>query len=199
MDYKNLNDYELVYQVKENDEVAYGVLLDKYSHLVDMLAKRYIKSNKNLGLEYDDLYQEGMIGIIKALEDYNESDCLFYTYASLCAKREMDKILMYYRRKKHMVLNDAISLEQKINNDSDFSVGETIASNYDLEQEYENYDTCQKVIDTLYDLDLIDSSILELKINGFSTKEISKLLDITYKAVDYRMRKIRKKICKFAY
>ena len=45
MDYKNLNDYELVYQVKEHDEVAYGILLDKYSHLVDMLAKKYIKNN----------------------------------------------------------------------------------------------------------------------------------------------------------
>ena len=199
MNYKEYNDYELIYQVKENDEVAYGILLEKYSHLVDMLAKKYIKNNSNLGLEYDDLYQEGMVGIIKALEDYNASDCLFYTYAALCAKREMDKTLLYFKRKKHMVLNDAISMDKVISKDSNCSVKDTIADNYDLEKEYESYDKCQRIMDIKYDLDLIDSSILELKINGFSTNEISKLLDITYKAVDYRMRKIRKKICKFAY
>ena len=143
MDYKNLNDYELVYQVKEHDEVAYGILLDKYSHLVDMLAKKYIKNNSNIGLEYEDLYQEGMVGIIKALDDYNESDTLFYTYASLCAKREMDKTLLYYKRKKHMVLNESISMEQRINGESDLFLKDTLASDYNLEEDYENYDKCK--------------------------------------------------------
>ena len=50
-----------------------------------------------------------------------------------------------------------------------------------------------------YELDLLDSSIFELRANGFSVREISTLLGITYKAVDYRMRKIRKKICNFSY
>ena len=68
-----------------------------------------------------------------------------------------------------------------------------------LEKEYENKDRVKKVFDILYDFDLLDSSILELKINGFTTKEIAKLLELTYKAVDYRMRKIRKKITKYSY
>ena len=199
MDYKNLNDYELVYQVKEHDEVAYGILLDKYSHLVDMLAKKYIKNNSNIGLEYEDLYQEGMVGIIKALDDYNESDTLFYTYASLCAKREMDKTLLYYKRKKHMVLNESISMEQRINGESDLFLKDTLASDYNLEEDYENYDKCKKIMNFKYELDLLDSSIFELRANGFSVREISTLLGITYKAVDYRMRKIRKKICNFSY
>ena len=199
MDYKNLNDYELVYQVKEHDEVAYGILLDKYSHLVDMLAKKYIKNNSNIGLEYEDLYQEGMVGIIKALDDYNESDTLFYTYASLCAKREMDKTLLYYKRKKHMVLNESISMEQRINGESDLFLKDTLASDYNLEEDYENYDKCKKIMNFKYELDLLDSSIFELRANGFSVREISILLGITYKAVDYRMRKIRKKICNFSY
>ena len=199
MDYKTLNDYELIYQVREHDEVAYGLLLEKYSHLVDMLAKMYIKNNKNLGLEYDDLYQEGMIGILKALDDYNSSDTLFYTYASLCARREIDKTLLYYKRKKHMILNDAISINQKVNIESDFSVEDTLASDYNLEKEYESSERCNKILDFKYELDILDSSILELKANGFSVNEISKLLDITYKAVDYRIRKIRKKLCNYSY
>ena len=199
MNYKNLNDYELVYQVRENDDVAYGLLIEKYSHLVEMLAKKYIKNNSNLGLEYDDLYQEGMIGVLKALDDYDENNTLFYTYASLCAKREMDKVLLYYKRKKHMILNESVSLNQKIDNESNLLLEELIASDYNLEKEYESYDLYQKLMNYKYDLDLLDSSILELKINGFSSREISRLLDISYKSVDYRMRKIRKNLCKNSY
>ena len=72
-------------------------------------------------------------------------------------------------------------------------------NDFNLEKEYETHDRCSKIMNLKYELDLIDSSILELKINGFSKHEISKLLDITYKAVDYRIRKIRKKICNFTY
>ena len=199
MDYKNLNDYELIYQVRDNNEVAYGLLIEKYSNLVKILAKKYLKLNKDIGLEYDDLYQEGMVGVIQALNDYNQDDTLFYTYASLCATREMDRIIKSHKRKKTMILNNSISLNQKLFDDSRKSIGDMIASDYDIEKEYENKDRVKKVFDILYDFDLLDSSILELKINGFTTKEIAKLLELTYKAVDYRMRKIRKKITKYSY
>ena len=197
MDYKNLNDYELIYQVRENDEVAYNVLIKKYSNLVKIMAKKFLRIYKNIGIEYDDLYQEGMMGVIKALNDYNTSDTLFYTYASLCAKREMERLIKSQRRKKRMVFNDSISLNQNINNDPDYSVGDLIASNYNLEDEYEAYDRYKRILERRFDFELIDSSILELKANGFSIREIAKLLELTYKAVDYRLRKIRKIIVNY--
>ena len=58
MDYRIYNDYELVYQVRENDEVAYDVLVKKYSNLVSMLAKKNYRENRYLGIEYEDLYQK---------------------------------------------------------------------------------------------------------------------------------------------
>ena len=197
MDYKNLNDYELIYQVRENDEVAYNVLIKKYSNLVKIMAKKFLRIYKNIGIEYDDLYQEGMMGVIKALNDYNTSDTLFYTYSSLCAKREMERLIKSQRRKKRMVFNDSISLNQNINNDPDYSVGDLIASNYNLEDEYEAYDRYKRILERRFDFELIDSSILELKANGFSIREIAKLLELTYKAVDYRLRKIRKIIVNY--
>lgn len=199
MDYKNLNDYELIYQVRENDEIAYGLLMDKYSKLVSMMAKKYLKLNRNIGLEYDDLYQEGMVGLIQALKDYNPNDTLFYTYVSLCAAREMDRIIKSQKRKKRMIFNNYISLNKMILDDSRNTVGDMIASDYNIEKEFENKEAIRKVIDSIFDFELIDSSILELKINGFSTREIASLLELSYKAVDYRMRKIRKKITKFSY
>lgn len=194
MDYKKLNDYELIYQVRENDEVAYGLLIDKYSNLINIMAKKYQKQYKNIGLEFDDLYQEGMIGVIKALKDYNSNDTLFFTYAGLCAKREMDRLVKSQSRKKRMILNNSISLNHSINDDPDFLLENLIPSNYDLEKEFEISDELKKIMDKKYDLNIIDSSIFELKMNGFSVREIANLLELSYKIVDYRIRKIRKKI-----
>ena len=97
-----------------------------------------------------------------------------------------------------MVLNDALSLNKNINYNEDCSLEDLIPSDYNLEKEYEFEYERKKYLDIKYEFNLIDSSILELKINGFSTREIANLLELTYKAVDYRMRKIRKKIVKFA-
>ena len=114
------------------------------------------------------------------------------------AKREMDRIIKYHTRKKMMALNEYVSFSKCINNDPDFLVEDVIASDFNLEKEFEYEESRKKLLDIKFDYDLIDSSILELKINGFSTREIANLLDLTYKAVDYRMRKIRKKIVNFS-
>lgn len=199
MDYKKFNDYELIYQVKENDAVAYNILIEKYSILVNMLAKKILRLNRNIGLEYDDLYQEGMVGIMKALNDYNSKDTLFYTYASLCAKREMDRLVKYNKRKKHMILNNSVSINKSVNNEDDTIIGDLIPSSYNLEKEYEINELYNKVLNFKNELPLVDSSILELKINGFTNREIATLLDIDYKCVDYHLHKIKKKILKNAY
>lgn len=198
MDYKDLNDYELIYQVRENDEIAYNTLIKKYSNLVCMIAKKYLRAYKNIGLEYDDLFQEGMMGVVKALNDYNASDTIFYTYASLCARREMEKVIKAQTRKKRMTLNNAVSINRCVGNSEDLLIEDIIASNYNLEEEYEAYDRYKKILERRFDFELIDSSILELKVNGFSIREIANLLELTYKAVDYRLRKIRKTIKKYA-
>ena len=196
MDYKGLNDYELVYQVRENNEEAYNLLIGKYSNLVGMLAKKILRKYKYLGLEYDDIYQEGMMGIIKALNDYNSRETVFYTYASLCAKREIDKLIKTQSRKKRMVLNDSISINGYVHNNPDLVIEDAIPSKYNLEREYECYDMYRRIMNAGLNLNIIDSSILELRMNGFSSNEIAILLDLTYKKVDYRMRKIRKTLLK---
>jgi len=198
LEYKHFNDYELIYQVREKDEVAYGTLVEKYSHLVDLLAKKYLKSNKGIGLEYDDLYQEGMVGIINALENYDSNETLFYTLAVLCAKREMEKIIKTSKRKKQMILNDSISLNKYVDDEQSLCLYDLIPSDYNLEVEYEKSNTYNSILNYKYDLDFIDSSIFEMKLNGFSCDEIAELLELKRKSVDYHLRKIRKKISKIA-
>lgn len=198
MDYKELNDYELIYQVREKNELAYGLLIEKYSHLVDMLAKKYLKENRYVGLEYDDLFQEGMVGVMKALQDYNPDDTLFYTYASLCAKREMDRIIKTNSRMKQMALNEAVSFSKKLKCDSDLLLEDMVASNYNLEEDYENKELLNKILDAKNDFSFLDSQIIELKLNGFTTDEIANLMDLKYRTVNYRLKMIRKRLVKYS-
>ena len=194
MNYKKLNDYELVYQVRESDGMAYDLIFSKYSHLIDVMAKKNLRKNSNIGLEYDDLYQEGMFGISKAIESYNPCDTLFYTYALLCAKREMDRIVKTARRNKHMVLNDAVSLNKPVNKDEDIFLDELISSDYYVDEECYSRYKYNYLISFKYELSFEDSLVYELKINDFTPREIATLLDVTYKNVDYRLHKIRKKL-----
>ena len=197
MNYKDLNDYELVYQVRENNGLAYDTIISKYSHVVEMMAKKMLTKNRNIGLDYEDLYQEGMYGVISALNDYNSSSTMFYTYACLCAKREMERIVKTYKRKKHNVLNEAFSIEQNVNGMADVFLGDLISSDYSIEDDYDININCSKLLSFKYELSFIDSLVYELKINNFSINEIAKLLDITYKNVDYRLHRIRKKLINF--
>lgn len=194
MDYKDLNDYELVYQVREKDDVAYGILLEKYSHLISMIAKKYYSHNKNIGLEYDDFYQEGMIGLMRALDDYEPSNTLFYTYATLCAKRQIETCIKGNLRMKHSLLNNSLPVNEPLNVDSDISLEELIPSDYSVEKEIDFNELYNKLINHKYDFSFEDSQVFELRLNLFTIGEISCLLCLTRKNVDYRLRKIRKKL-----
>ncbi len=198
MNYKNLNDYELVYQVKENDENAYKIILEKYSSLLCSIAKQYYRKNKNLGLEYEDFYQEGMIGLLRALDDYDSSNSLFYTYALLCMKRQIETCIRTSQRLKHACLNNAVSLNESIKEDSNLLVEDVIASSYNLEEEYMYSDLYNKIMECKYDFSLEESLILELRLNSFTVNEIATLLDLSRKRVDYRLHKIRKRLSVFA-
>ena len=192
MDYKKYNDYELVYQVRENDSIAYDILMKKYGTLVDKYAKEYYFKNKNIGIEIEDLYQEGMLGVVMALNDYNSSDTLFYTYASLCIRREMERLVKSSKRKKHMILNESISLSTNVYYEDDVYLEDIIPSDYNLEENFSG-DELLRILNKLkYKFNDIDSMIFELKFNFFTTREISILLGISYKFVDNRLRKIRK-------
>ena len=197
MNYKNINDYELVYQIRENDECAYNTLFNKYSFIVNKLAYEYYNKNKNLGIELDDLIQEGFFAISTSIKDYNQDASLFYTYVVLCIRREMERYIKYNRRNKQMVLNTAISLNQFIDDNSELLLEDVIESSYNLEDSICNSDFFNRIFMYRHNLSFEESLIFELKFNQFSNREIATLLDISYKKVDNCLRKIRNKFVKF--
>ena len=116
--YKNINDYQLIYLVEEKDENALNILYDKYKPIVDLKAKKYLKYGKKIGLEYEDLYQEGMLGLSEAIVSFDqEKNAQFKTFANLCMERQIFSLLKKASRKKHTLLNDSVSLDEKINDD----------------------------------------------------------------------------------
>lgn len=194
MDYKSYNDYELIYQIRENDEDSYNILFTKYSFLVNKLAYEYYCVNKNFGIELEDLTQEGFYGLSLALKEYDSENALFYTYAMLCIRREIERYLKYQKRNKHLILSNAISLSTPIDGDNELFLEDVISMSWSLEDSVISDISYYDLLLFKYELKFEDSLVFELKINKFSNKEISLLLDIGYGEVDNRLRRIRKKL-----
>ena len=108
--YENMTDEEIV-SLAEKDRSAEEFLLNKYKNLVKSRAKMYFLA----GGDNDDLMQEGMIGLFKAIHDYNsDKQASFYSFAELCVKRQIFTAIKTAARQKHQPLNTYISLNKPV-------------------------------------------------------------------------------------
>jgi len=90
MNYKDYNDYELINYIRENSEEANEILFEKYKPMIVNLATKMVNYSPNLGLEINDLIQEGMLGLNTAINSFDENDeTSFYTYAKTCIERKI--------------------------------------------------------------------------------------------------------------
>ena len=106
-DYQGSTDEELIDRLRQGEKQITDYIMDKYKNLV----RRKAKSMYILGADSDDLIQEGMIGLFKAIRDYDAGrDASFYTFADLCISRQMYTAVQASRREKHAPLNSYISL-----------------------------------------------------------------------------------------
>ncbi len=183
MNYKNINDFELIYLVKENDENSLKILLDKYSNVLYKLSRKYYSKYKYIGISFDDLIQESRISFMKALYDFKDEQSLFYSYVLLCVERHLITYCRSYNTLKNYPLNYSLC-------DQVFDYAEVYNNGYidDILMENERFFECKNLLKFEY------SIIFELKYNGFSYKEIAKLLDIARSTVDGRISLIRKKL-----
>lgn len=180
--YKNINDYELLYMINENNIQA-DFIYKKYEPIIRKIARDFVKTGSKCGLEYDDLIQEGYIGLLTAIEKYQDNcNTMFYTYATICIKSKILNIIRSSKGLKKTPLNNAISYDQ----DNDFIVG----YEYDFYEEnlfdkkINEDDLNEKIIKFKNDLSFTKSLVFELKINGFSSLEISNLLELEPKTIN---------------
>jgi len=183
MDYKKYNDNELIYMVRENDEISTNILVNKYYPIILNISNEYYKKYNGYIYDFDDFYQEGLVSFYKALSTYNNTkDVLFYTYVVFCIRRSLSSFGKLVNKKKNKDENiDINELEYAIED------VKTNPINRDSYIELENI-----VRDVIFSLPLESGSILELKTNGFTYKEIGKLLDIPISSVEFKSRRARK-------
>ena len=115
MDYRELNDNELIYMCCENNEEAENLIIDKYKNCIVSILKSFTKEYNIVGIEVADLYQEGLIGLMHAIKTFNkEKDVTFYTYANTCIRTSIISAMRQTFRMKNRILNNSYSLDKLI-------------------------------------------------------------------------------------
>ena len=196
MKYHDYNDNELLNYISENNEEASSIMYDKYNPLIINTANNLFKHCKNLGIEKNDLIQEGLLGLHSAIGTYDDNkDITFYTYARKCIESKMISLVVSAKRQKHRVLNESISLNDKYSETS-LEIEDYLGDNsYNPEYCYLEQETENELINEFRKtLTTFEEEVFMLKINGLNYKEIAEILDKKMKPVDNALQRIRTKL-----
>ena len=198
-DYKQESDEILISRLRQGEQSVMDYLLEKYKNLVKVKAKSmYI-----LGADSDDLIQEGMIGLFKAIRNYDFGrDASFYTFADLCISRQMYSAVRASNCQKHLSLNTYISLNSAppgTDSEEDMELADVVPSDeitdpekLFLDKERVHY-LEQRIEEELSDF---EKQVLDLYLTGMSYSQIARVLGrddkSTYNALQRLKAKIRK-------
>ena len=193
MPYEDMNDYELISYINENNEEANNIIIKKYEPLISSLATRLLKSCPYLGLEKSDLVQEGMIGLNHAIGYFNEQkDITFYTYAKTCIERRLISVIVSAKRLKHKNLNESISFDTEEDGMLDYFLkDETTNPENIVIDENETEDIINLVKKKLTDF---EDQVFDLMLSYFNYREIASILDKEPKQVDNAIQRIKGKV-----
>lgn len=196
MDY---NDQELLDYISEGNEDAVNILYNKYEPYIQTKAKKLLGSISNIGIDLNDLIQEGFIALNEAINNYKVSmDTTFYTFATTCIDNKMISTMIGAQRQKHKILNESISFDQELKDGSIVSIENLIVNednnpeNLVLSMEMEQ-ELFKKVKEVLTDFEY---QVFELKYHNFNYKEIAEILDKEPKAIDNALQRMRNKVSK---
>lgn len=193
-DYKKMSDEDLINIIKSGDKIALEYLISKYKELVNMKVSKYFI----IGAEKEDIVQEGLIGLYKAVKSYSpDKQNSFKTFANMCIERQLITAIKSSNRQKHMPLNSYLSLNASAyENDEETSLFDT----YDSHQIEDPLETIAKQeyyksVETAMDkaLSNFEKQVLNRYIQGESYIQIAEKLDTPVKSVDNAIQRIRKK------
>lgn len=198
--YDEFSDDELIARLRDGENEIADYLVNKYKDLVRVKAR----SMFILGGDSEDLIQEGMIGLFKALRDYDFGrDASFATFADLCVSRQMYTAVQASNRQKHSPLNTYISLYASNANSDEKNEDNDLLDILDLKEasspedlliDKENIDILEKKIENA--LSPFEREVLELHLTGLSYVEIAKILGRDDKSTDNALQRIKMKIRK---
>ena len=195
--YETMTDEQLVRRLREGETAITDFIMDKYKYLV----RKKAKAMYLLGGENDDLIQEGMIGLFKAVRDFDvNKEVSFSSFAELCISRQMYTAIKLSQRQKHLPLNSYVSLYDVNDEQSEEKRSplieqlQTMKDNNPeelfLDKEY--FATLERELkERLSDL---ESRVLHLHLMGEDYRSIAKLLDKSPKSIDNALQRIKQKM-----
>lgn len=197
MNYDEINDYEVLSMVADNKD-ATELLFKKYKPLIVGLAKKIYNNNQNTGFDLNDLIQEGMIGFSTAINTFDENkDTTFFTYAKTCIERRLISLIKSASRLKHQILNESYSVEDLAqDNKSLENLLEDSTSNPE-NKIIDDENTNELIRNIQKQLTPLESAVFELKISGFTYREIADILDKDSKSIDNAISRIKTKVQKY--
>ncbi len=200
-DYEKFSDDELILRLRDGESAITDYIMDKYKNLV----RNKAKSMYILGADREDLIQEGMIGLFKAIRDYDTGrDASFYTFADLCVSRQMYTAVQAAGRQKHAPLNTYISLyADSFENSGEDGEGrelfDSISSQLEKSPEEllidkENVEVLEKIMEK--ELSSFEKQVLDLYLTGMKYSQIAKVLGRDGKSTDNALQRIKAKLKK---
>jgi len=194
----SVSDYELIYYVRQNDEESQALLIQRYHRTIWAIIHALVPSPKPVAIDLDDLYQEGMIGLLEAVNNYKENmEASFGTFARVCVEREIRSLLRKYRSGSYSLLSNAVSLDMSVSEDENVVLMDTVAcTKSDYDPVYATYVSWAKdqvpfIRKTLSELEW---KAYQMSCLGYSYREISCTLMCSEKDVDNILQKIKKKL-----
>ena len=180
----NLTDEELCLKAAEGDRVAEETLVLRYMRLARACARPYFL----VGGDSEDLLQEAMFGLLKAIREYDSShDALFKTFAEVCMRNRIRSAVTAALRGKHAPLNQSISMDEQPLLEQQYAIDpEELFINREEEEEW--FATLNRKLSPL------ERRILSLYLHGYSYREIGKQVGRSDKSVDNAVQRIRRKI-----
>ncbi|PKR83096.1 RNA polymerase sporulation sigma factor SigH [Heyndrickxia camelliae] len=193
--YEIMEDEQLIESVHNGESEALDYLIHKYRNFVRAKARSYFL----IGADKEDIIQEGMIGLYKAIRDYKEDKLTsFKAFAELCITRQIITAIKTATRQKHIPLNSYVSLDKPIYDEEsdrtlmDVITGAKILNPEELIINREKYDNIEgKITELLSDL---ERKVLALYLDGQSYQEISEELNRHVKSIDNALQRVKRKL-----
>lgn len=195
LDFKNKIDEEIVMEAKNGSNRAQEYLISKYENFVKSKAKSYFL----IGADKEDIYQEGMIGLYKAIRDFNpEKLTSFKAFAELCVTRQIITAIKTATRQKHIPLNTYVSLNKPIYDEEsertllDVLSGIKISDPEELMISKEQMDYIEGKIEKV--LSGLELEVLTSYLDGKSYQEIACDLERHSKSIDNALQRVKRKL-----
>lgn len=193
--YVMMEDEQLIELVHKGDSDALDYLIQKYRNFVRAKARSYFL----IGADKEDIVQEGMIGLYKAIRDYKEDKLTsFKAFAELCITRQIITAIKTATRQKHIPLNSYVSLDKPIYDEEsdrtlmDVISGAKIMNPEELIINREKYGNIEEKISEL--LSDLERKVLALYLDGQSYQEISEELNRHVKSIDNALQRVKRKL-----